>query len=668
MFRFVLIVSLFVSCCLGAAPRVQRPRPRLDGRIVGGVDGDISDIPYQISFKYYGSHRCGASLIRNDWVVTAAHCLDGVNYREIQFSAGSSDVTAGQVRNSDGFVAHPQYDYYTIDYDIGVVHISEPFNYGPGILTISLAKIEPSAGQVAKVSGWGTTSSGGTTLPTQLQVVEVPIVDRQQCNDAYSEYGGITENMICAGLEEGGKDACQGDSGGPLVVDGSLAGIVSWGVGCGSPGYPGAAPRLQRPRPRLNGRIVGGVDANIEDIPYQVSFKYYGDHRCGASIISNNWVVTGAHCLDGINYNEVQISAGNSDVNYGEFHTSDGFVAHPRYDYYTIDYDIGVVHASNLSEPIDYRIGVQPIALAASEPNAGEIATVSGWGTTSSGGSTLSNQLQVVQVPIVDRQQCNDAYSEYGGITRNMICAGLEEGGKDSCQGDSGGPLVVNGELAGIVSWGAGCGSADFPGVYSNVATLREFVVSETGNFVKYRAAPRLKRPHPRLDGRIVGGVDANIEDMPYQLSFEYYGSHRCGASIISNDWIVTAAHCVDGASAIKMKFRAGSSIRGSGGTLHCASKVVVNPGYDYYNLDYDFKCNSAYYQYGGITARMICAGLDEGGKDSCQGDSGGPLVVGGTLAGIVSWGAGCGFAGYPGVYANIAFMRDFILSETGVI
>jgi trypsin len=63
----------------------------------------------------------------------------------------------------------------------------------------------------------------------------------------------------------------------------------------------------------------------------------------------------------------------------------------------------------------------------------------------------------------------------------NMICAGVTGGGKDACQGDSGGPLVVASQFVGIVSWGVGCALADYPGVYSNVATLRSFVTHTTG-------------------------------------------------------------------------------------------------------------------------------------------------------------------------------------------
>lgn len=134
-----------------------------------------------------------------------------------------------------------------------------------------------------------------------------------------------------------------------------------------------------------------------------------------------------------------------------------------------------------VSIAFEFDARVQPIALTISEPYAGHKSVVTGWGTLSSGSSSLPRQLQVVTVPIVSRAECNDAYSQYGGITENMICAGVSGGGKDSCQGDSGGPLAIDGQLVGLVSWGAGCGEPSFPGVYSNVATLRSFVTRETG-------------------------------------------------------------------------------------------------------------------------------------------------------------------------------------------
>jgi trypsin len=119
--------------------------------------------------------------------------------------------------------------------------------------------------------------------------------------------------------------------------------------------------------------------------------------------------------------------------------------------------------------------------MTSSEPAAGSLSVVSGWGTLFSGSGALPSQLQAVEVYITSHTECNCAYAEYDGITDNMICAAVTGGGKDDCQGDSGSPLVVGGQLAGIVSWGVGCADAEYPGVYSNVATVKSFVTQETG-------------------------------------------------------------------------------------------------------------------------------------------------------------------------------------------
>ncbi len=102
-----------------------------------------------------------------------------------------------------------------------------------------------------------------------------------------------------------------------------------------------------------------------------------------------------------------------------------------------------------------------------------------GWGTLSEGGSA-ANALMKVEVPFVSQEKCSAAYSNWGGTTDAMICAGFDDGGKDACQGDSGGPLVIkNGGstvLAGVVSWGAGCARPNKPGVYSKVSKVIDWI------------------------------------------------------------------------------------------------------------------------------------------------------------------------------------------------
>jgi secreted trypsin-like serine protease len=88
--------------------------------------------------------------------------------------------------------------------------------------------------------------------------------------------------------------------------------------------------------------------------------------------------------------------------------------------------------------------------------------------------------LQQVELPIVGTDTCNAPGWYNGAITGNMICAGYEEGGKDSCQGDSGGPLVTYTDshwiLAGIVSWGYGCAEEQLPGIYTKVTNYLQWI------------------------------------------------------------------------------------------------------------------------------------------------------------------------------------------------
>nr|DAA64572.1 TPA_exp: trypsin 1C [Locusta migratoria] len=235
------------------------------------------------------------------------------------------------------------------------------------------------------------------------------------------------------------------------------------------------------------------------------------------------------------------------------------------------------------------------------------------------------------------------------------------------------------------------------------------------------RPIPAGRDLRSRLDGRIVGGSAVSISQYPWQLYFTI-SSYMCGASIISSTWALSAAHCVEGYSVSQMQLRAGTSTRGSGGTVHSVATGYIHSNYG--NSDYDIAvvqvsnafsfgtnvqavglassepgagtsvtvtgwgttssggsvsntllgvtvqiidrstCNQAY---GSITSRMICAGVSGGGKDACQGDSGGPLVSGSTQVGIVSWGNGCALAGYPGVYSNVANLRSWISQATGV-
>ncbi|KAL4866240.1 hypothetical protein BDV12DRAFT_199305 [Aspergillus spectabilis] len=225
-------------------------------------------------------------------------------------------------------------------------------------------------------------------------------------------------------------------------------------------------------------QIVGGQEGRIEDFPYQIALLSNGRLICGGSIISNQYVVTAAHCTDGASASSLSIRAGSSSASSGGTVVQVSAIAqNPDYDAASTNNDISVL---TLAEELTFGSGIAAVDLATADPSAGSIATTSGWGALSEGGS-VSSTLQYVDIPIVSNSECSSAYSGFNEITDAMICAGEEEGGEDACQGDSGGPLVADGTLVGVVSWGNGCARPGYPGVYSSVAYLRDFVTSVTG-------------------------------------------------------------------------------------------------------------------------------------------------------------------------------------------
>lgn len=234
-------------------------------------------------------------------------------------------------------------------------------------------------------------------------------------------------------------------------------------------------------------RIIGGFDAAPGQFPYQVSVRStakanFEGHFCGGSILNATTVLTAAHCLyhvGGTDIGQLYIVAGSNLLKEGgvKIFVKEKLV-HPDYGPVYNDYDIALLF---LEEPLPTdNAYIRPVPLQDVENlPSGYACTATGWGTTVEGKNILPNKLQGVDVPIIDFDRCATYYSEeqdYAPIIETQICAGFEEGMKDACQGDSGGPLVCHGKLTGIVSWGAGCGWARLPGVYTDVAFMLDWI------------------------------------------------------------------------------------------------------------------------------------------------------------------------------------------------
>ncbi|MBC7459027.1 MAG: serine protease [Bdellovibrionaceae bacterium] len=231
-------------------------------------------------------------------------------------------------------------------------------------------------------------------------------------------------------------------------------------------------------------RIVGGMPAKQGDFPYIVSLQANGfGHFCGGSLIANKYVLTAAHCVDnGVDSVYVGLLDQKNTASAENFKVVNIYV-HPKNNPSTMDFDFAILELSQSSSFKPVALNETEISFSASKP---VFATTAGWGTTSSGSSSLPDVLRQVEVPLVTKADCNAKASYDGVITDSMICAGYKAGGKDSCQGDSGGPLVVTQAdgttlLAGVVSWGEGCAGKDKYGVYGKVSAATEWIKSTAG-------------------------------------------------------------------------------------------------------------------------------------------------------------------------------------------
>ncbi|MBE9374339.1 serine protease [Saccharopolyspora sp. HNM0983] len=219
-------------------------------RVLGGAETSTDQAPWAVAITdSSGRQFCGGALVSEVKVITAAHCAtssvtgDERSPGSLRAVAGRADLSSqnGSVAEVEDVWVHPEYRGYTSGDDLAVLTLRDPLPQQPLGVVGAADDSAYRPGTTGTVYGWGRTSEDGAPSGV-LRSVDVPVTSGRECGHAYSEFD--ERGMFCAGVPEGGRDACAGDSGGPFVVDGELAGVVSYGTGCGRPGTPGVYTKV----------------------------------------------------------------------------------------------------------------------------------------------------------------------------------------------------------------------------------------------------------------------------------------------------------------------------------------------------------------------------------------------------------------------------------------
>lgn len=258
----VALISMLVGGLLAVLP--GQPAGARDRVIVGGRSVSAGDHPWAVALASrdrFGADRsgqfCGGALVGTRTVITAAHCLSqevlGVNrskLRDLSVISGRGDLDdrkTGRELPVRKVWVNPGFKAKTNAGDVAVLTLAKAVPKKDTVPMADEGDAAYRAGTTARVYGWGDTTGTGN-YASGLRTADVRVMQDAACARAYPQGSsdGVyqKQTMLCAGMQQGGRDACQGDSGGPLVARGRVVGLVSWGSGCGEQGRPGVYTRV----------------------------------------------------------------------------------------------------------------------------------------------------------------------------------------------------------------------------------------------------------------------------------------------------------------------------------------------------------------------------------------------------------------------------------------
>ncbi|XP_017292667.2 ovochymase-1 isoform X2 [Kryptolebias marmoratus] len=514
-----------------AGVRSFPPEQEMETRIIGGQEAWAHSWPWQVSLQLSSMPACGGAIISPQWVVSAAHCFKRYNKESLwKILAGRHDLDKPQEPEEQlvqvsRIISHHGYDTKTKESDVALLKLEHPLVFNEFVRPINIWMTPLPELLKCTITGWGSTRENGPRV-NRLQEVNVTILSSNTCNEYYN--GRIRTSMFCAGKEEGGVDACQGDSGGPLScftgTRHELAGLVSWGVGCGRAKKPGVYTKVQQHvqwiseimndentvfeddlaeeedrcgKQHLSSceRTLGlagisvsqGGKLQVDNVtescpfswPWMVSLQSNRRHYCSGALIHHRWVVTAKHCS--VSAKEDVVVLGLHDMNQKSVQTIlvDDVIS-PMHDAsFPPQSDLSLLRLS-VSAKLGPKVSSICVPEEDEELDDSWTCITAGWGKTRATENINPSKLHQAELTLVNETACGQKWGDF--VNDAHICS--HPAGSASCLGDSGAPLFCRKHdtyfLFGVVTWGSWRCNADKPAIFTRVPEYSSWIDDET--------------------------------------------------------------------------------------------------------------------------------------------------------------------------------------------